>query len=103
MDDPAATRKGNPNPTAVKKYTKSDDGAPAPAPADASSASAEPASVKMPNLVGLNAAVAEDQLRKLGFTEIQFGSADEDASLVILRANLADRPAGASRRIGAAL
>jgi beta-lactam-binding protein with PASTA domain len=41
----------------------------------------------MPNLVGVNAAVAEDKLRKLGFTKIDFGSLDPDDTLVIIRAN----------------
>lgn len=40
--------------------------------------SAAPAEAVMPDLVGENAAVADDRLRKLGFTNIQFGSQDEN-------------------------
>lgn len=54
-----------------------------PAPPSATAASM----VAMPNLVGENAAVAEDQLRKLGFTRIEFGSQDANDTLVIVRAN----------------
>lgn len=43
--------------------------------------------VAMPNLVGENAAVAEDKLRALGFTKVQFGSQDKNDTLVILPAN----------------
>lgn len=43
--------------------------------------------VKMPNLVGENAAVAEDKLRALGFTRIDFGSQDETDTWVVLPAN----------------
>lgn len=41
----------------------------------------------MPDLVGENAAVADDRLRKLGFTNIQFGSQDENDTVVLLLAN----------------
>lgn len=50
-------------------------------------ASAAPALVKVPDLKGENAAVAADELRKLGFTNIQFGSQDEDDKVVILPSN----------------
>ncbi|TDC29490.1 PASTA domain-containing protein, partial [Micromonospora sp. 15K316] len=46
-----------------------------------------PAKITMPNLKGLNAAVADDKLRKLGFTNIQYGSADENDTLVLMLAN----------------
>lgn len=39
------------------------------------------------NLVGINAAVAEDELRRLGFERIEFGSADPDETVVILPQN----------------
>ncbi|RAO01591.1 hypothetical protein GAR05_01762 [Micromonospora saelicesensis] len=41
----------------------------------------------MPNVVGKNAAVAADQLRKLGFTEVQYGSQDENDTVVLLASN----------------
>ncbi|NJC69576.1 PASTA domain-containing protein [Planosporangium thailandense] len=41
----------------------------------------------MPNVVGTNAAVAQDQLQKLGFKKIEFGSADKDHSVVLLPSN----------------
>jgi PASTA domain len=50
--------------------------APAKAPAKATSA-------KMPNVVGLNGGIAQDKLTKLGLTNVQFGSADPNASLVL--------------------
>lgn len=49
--------------------------------------SAAPAEAVMPDLVGENAAVADDRLRKLGFTNIQFGSQDENDTVVLLLAN----------------
>lgn len=39
------------------------------------------------DLVGMNAAVAEDELRRMGFERIEFGSADPDDTVVILPAN----------------
>jgi len=41
----------------------------------------------IPNLVGLNAAVAEDQLQKLGFSNIDFGSVDRYESVVLMPSN----------------
>ncbi|WP_146752933.1 PASTA domain-containing protein [Micromonospora saelicesensis] len=46
-----------------------------------------PATITMPNVVGKNAAVAADQLRKLGFTEVQYGSQDENDTVVLLASN----------------
>jgi hypothetical protein len=46
-----------------------------------------PVVVAMPNVVGTNAAVADDQLRKLGFTRIQFGSQDKADKVVLLLSN----------------
>ena len=43
--------------------------------------------IEMPDLVGKNAAVAQDELKRLGFTNIQLGSADEHDTLVLLAAN----------------
>jgi hypothetical protein len=43
--------------------------------------------VTMPKVVGENAAVADDKLRKLGFTNIQYGSQDEDDKVVLLLTN----------------
>jgi hypothetical protein len=41
----------------------------------------------MPKVTGENAAVADDKLRKLGFTNIQYGSQDKDDTFVLLLAN----------------
>ena len=41
----------------------------------------------MPDLVGTNAAVAKDRLKKLGFTKITFGSGDPVHSVVLLPSN----------------
>ncbi|GAA3455698.1 hypothetical protein GCM10018962_75310 [Dactylosporangium matsuzakiense] len=49
--------------------------------------SAAPQTVAMPNVVKKNAAVAEDELKKLGFTKIQFGSQDAEDKVVLLLAN----------------
>ncbi|MER6755216.1 PASTA domain-containing protein [Micromonospora echinofusca] len=46
-----------------------------------------PETVAMPNLKGMNAAVADDKLRKLGFTNVQYGSQDENDTVVLLLAN----------------
>lgn len=46
-----------------------------------------PRTATVPDLKGENAAVADDTLRKLGFTNIRFGSADEDDKVVLLLAN----------------
>ncbi|MEV0730613.1 PASTA domain-containing protein [Polymorphospora sp. NPDC050346] len=46
-----------------------------------------PAKLVMPDLKGLNAAIADDKLRKLGFTNIQYGSQDEYDTMVLLLAN----------------
>jgi hypothetical protein len=43
--------------------------------------------VVMPDLVGLNAAVASDKLQKLGFTKIQYGSQDAEDKVVLLLTN----------------
>jgi beta-lactam-binding protein with PASTA domain len=41
----------------------------------------------MPNVVKKNAAVAQDELEKLGFTKIQFGSQDAEDKVVLLVSN----------------
>jgi beta-lactam-binding protein with PASTA domain len=41
----------------------------------------------MPNVVGTNAAVAYDQLQKLGFKKIQFGSQDPNSTVVLMPSN----------------
>jgi beta-lactam-binding protein with PASTA domain len=43
--------------------------------------------IEMPDLVGKNAAVADDELQKAGFTNVDFGSQDKDDKIVIVRAN----------------
>lgn len=59
----------------------------APASATVPTTPVVPKTVAVPNLVGKNAAVADDELRKLGFTNISFGSQDKDDKVVILLAN----------------
>lgn len=49
--------------------------------------SAAPEVITMPDVTGENAAVADDRLRKLGFTNLQFGSQDKNDTLVIMLAN----------------
>jgi PASTA domain len=57
---------------------------PAPAqPSPNSVLSSVPGLIAMPNLVGENAAVAEDRLRKLGFTDITFGTLDGRMAVVL--------------------
>lgn len=43
--------------------------------------------ITMPNVVGENAAVAEDRLKSLGFKRIEFGSGDASRGLVLVPAN----------------
>lgn len=52
-----------------------------------SSAPADPGTIEMPNVVGKNAAIAEDELKRLGFEKVQFGSLDVSDQLVIVPAN----------------
>jgi hypothetical protein len=47
----------------------------------------KPATAKVPNLRGENAAVAKDALERLGFTNIEFGSADKNDTWVVLPQN----------------
>jgi beta-lactam-binding protein with PASTA domain len=44
-------------------------------------------SVTMPDLVGENASVAAEKLKKLGFTRIEYGSADDGDVVVLLPQN----------------
>ena len=46
-----------------------------------------PPKATMPNVVGQNGAVAGDHLRKLGFTNIEYGSRDELDTWVVLPSN----------------
>lgn len=48
---------------------------------------AAPTTVKMPNVVGKNGAVAQAKLEGLGLDDITFGSADDSASVVLLPQN----------------
>lgn len=57
------------------------------APPPSSAAPTGPKTVTMPKVTGENAAVADDKLRKLGFTNIQYGSQDEDDKVVLLLTN----------------
>jgi hypothetical protein len=52
-------------------------------PSPSSSPTPSPVMLTMPNLVGQNAAVAEDQLKKLGFTSIQLGTVDGHAFIAL--------------------
>ena len=47
----------------------------------------KPSKIKVPNLTGQNAQIAQDKLEKLGFTNVQLGSVDEGDTMVILAAN----------------
>lgn len=67
--------------------TEAPAAAPTTASAPQSTAPAGPKTVTMPKVVGENAAVADDKLRKLGFTNIQYGSQDEDDTFVLLLTN----------------
>jgi hypothetical protein len=55
--------------------------------AEATTAPPKPRTVKVPDLRGENAAVAQDTLEQLGFTNITFGSADKDDTWVVLPQN----------------
>ena len=46
-----------------------------------------PKTVRMPKLVGENAAIAEDELNRMGFTNIDFGSQDEHDTVVLMKSN----------------
>lgn len=83
-------------PAASTPGTSATSGAPATlaavpvASAPATPASTSPASpllVVMPNVVGQNAAVSADQLRRLGLTNIQYGSQDTNDTVVLLLSN----------------
>lgn len=68
--------------------TEAPTAAPTSAAARTSSPSpAGPKTVAMPKVTGENAAVADDRLRKLGFTNIQYGSQDRDDTVVLLLSN----------------
>ncbi|MGH8882783.1 MAG: PASTA domain-containing protein [Stackebrandtia sp.] len=47
-------------------------------PTEADSTDDVPAQLEMPSVIGENAAVAKDELDKLGFTSVEFGSVDSD-------------------------
>ncbi|GAB2622036.1 hypothetical protein Aab01nite_76870 [Paractinoplanes abujensis] len=47
----------------------------------------KPATATVPNLRGENAAVAADRLKQLGFTRVEFGSADKGDTWVVLPQN----------------
>ncbi len=57
---------------------------PSPTPAKASPS---PMMVVMPNLLKKNAAVAQDELEKLGFKRVQFGSQDAEDTVVLVASN----------------
>ncbi|OKI58016.1 hypothetical protein A6A27_07210 [Micromonospora sp. CB01531] len=61
--------------------------APEPATPAVTTAPAVPEKLTMPNLKGMNAAIVDDKLRKLGFTNIQYGSQDENDTLVLMLPN----------------
>ncbi|MFF3869598.1 PASTA domain-containing protein [Micromonospora sp. NPDC001898] len=75
-----------PEPTTAAPTTPAPATTTAPAPT-APAAPPAPAKLVMPNVKGMNAAVADDKLRKLGFTNIQYGSQDENDTLVLMLAN----------------
>ena len=57
------------------------------APPPANTSAPAPTMATVPNLVGKNAAVAEAELEKLGFTNIKLGSVDQYDTVVILPEN----------------
>ncbi len=59
---------------------------PAPPAASATVTTPSPALITMPNVVGMNAAVAVDKLKKLGFKQVDLGTVDR-RPLVILPQN----------------
>ncbi|MDN5919724.1 MAG: PASTA domain-containing protein [Pseudonocardia sp.] len=64
--------------------------APAAAPATTAPASSAPApltQVEIPDVEGRNAAIVSDELQKLGLTNVQFASQDEQDKMVLNRAN----------------
>ncbi|MEV4509582.1 PASTA domain-containing protein [Dactylosporangium sp. NPDC049525] len=65
---------------AATQFTANAGGNPAPA-------SPSPSVLAMPDVVGKNAAVAMDELERLGFTKIQYGSQDLEDTVVIIAAN----------------
>lgn len=77
-----------------KPKTVSAPASPTPAPAPTTAApipspspSPSPVPVKMPNVVGQNGSVAQDTLKRAGFTNIEFGSVDPDDTWVVLPQN----------------
>lgn len=58
-----------------------------PAPTTASPAAPAVKTVAMPKVTGKNAAVADDELRRLGFTNVRYGSQDENDTVVLLLSN----------------
>lgn len=72
-----------PSPAVAEVTTPATEGSGAPSP--------EPSEVKIlaipDDLVGQNAAVAEDELHRLGFTNVQFASTDVDDTVVLLPPN----------------
>ena len=52
-------------------------------PAATAAVTLSPTSLTMPNVVGLNAAVAVDRLKKLGFTNIDLGTVDGRAAVIL--------------------
>jgi hypothetical protein len=61
--------------------------APTVAPIPSPSPSPSPVPVQMPNVTGQNAAIAQDTLKKAGFTNVTLGSADPQDKFVILAQN----------------
>lgn len=71
-------------PTIIKSVVPS---TPVPPTTPMPTTSAAPKTLAVPNLVGNNAAVADDELRKLGFTNVNFGSQDKNDRVVLLLTN----------------
>lgn len=79
---PDSEPKALPIPSPIVTTAPARTGSPAPlSPVD------KPAAVKMPDVRGQNAAVAQDYLQKLGFTNITFGSQDQFDTWVVLPEN----------------
>lgn len=85
----AATRtvERSPEPTTAEPRPTGEAETPAPAAPPTSATPTKPAKVTMPKVTGKNGASAQAELEALGFTDVTFGSADENASVVLLPQN----------------
>lgn len=86
-DDTAAVDSASPS-AQTPQLDRTADQSPTGEPIDDEEASPEPVLLTIPDdLPGQNAQIAYDQLMELGFTNIRFGSIDENDTVVILPMN----------------